>query len=224
MKKTIILSLILLVSAFLLNANAQPLHLSTGIGTYSMSDIRNYINDSKRYLPVEAKTFNDFPPFFNYHIAMRFKNTGKTRYFEPEVGFFSTGSRLNYVDYSGEMNIDFILTSFLIGFETGTYFSSTKKLNFGLYHQLSFYYTNFKVKEMIRLGNESESSSSGINLSHLAIEVGFFGEYDLPGRFSLTSGIGYSQQIVTLERASRKPDWSGFRFELGLIYTSNASK
>lgn len=224
MKKTIISLFVIIASAFLFKTYAQQLHLSAGIGSYSMGNLRNQIESSKKRLPVEAKIFNDFPPYFNYHIALRWHNNPKTTYFETELGFFSTGSRLNHIDYSGELNIDFLLSSIMTGFEMGTYLNTMNKLNYGFYHQLSYYTTFLKIEEKIRLGNESESYSSGIRLSHLAIEAGFFGVYNISDRFSLSSSIGYSQQLVTLERASRKPDWSGIRFEVGLIYTSNVTK
>lgn len=218
MKARIIIILILFAAINISYSQETAYRMSIGIGSYSMKDFKNQIEDSKQYMPVEAKTLNNFPPFLNYHAALRFYSKRRQIYFEPEFAFYSTGCRLDYRDYSGELTIDFETIAFAFSLKSGTYFGPVKKFNFGIYEQISSYFTTYKIKEKVRLYDESASSSAQVRYTSMGVEAGFLGRYVLNGRFDILSSIGYYQQIYTFKNFHRNPDWSGLRFEIGIIY------
>ncbi|MDZ7742645.1 MAG: hypothetical protein U5Q03_13060 [Bacteroidota bacterium] len=180
-----------------------------------MSD---YVEFAEIFIPVDVNTFNDFPPYLNYHLAFREHGKNKQDYFEIEYAFYSTGSRLNYQDYSGEYNLDVKLNAHSFAIKYGTFFHHGNHLNLGLYQQLSSYFTTIKFVEEISVYGESNSSKSSAGIKHLGLEAGAMGVYPFSTKLGLFISLGYYQQMYTFRKGKYVPDWSGFRSELGVLF------
>ncbi|MCF8227725.1 MAG: hypothetical protein K9G58_05060 [Bacteroidales bacterium] len=192
--------------------------IGSGVGSYNMKEMSEYVNFAKIFIPVDVKTFNDFPPYLNYHLALRKHGKNEQDYFEIEYAFYSTGSRLNYQDYSGEYNLDVKLNAFSFALKYGTFFHQGKHLKLGLYQQLSSYFTKIKFIEEINVYGESGTSKSSAGTKHLGLEAGAMGVYPFSNKMGLFTSLGYYQQMYTFRKGKYVPDWSGIRFELGLLF------
>jgi len=111
------ISVILVFSLF---ANGQTLSFSAdiGYGNYSMSGLKSFNNDILNTLPVEARLIDDFPaqPFFYGSIIYQTKSPV---YVGVSCGYYTTGSRISYKDYSGELRIDNLVSAWAPGIIPG---------------------------------------------------------------------------------------------------------
>ena len=73
MKEIAQITILLLV--FSLQAKSQEYHLmfQTGMGNYSMSDLKGLNQINLKRLPFEAKIVSDFPPYWTYRPAVLVK-------------------------------------------------------------------------------------------------------------------------------------------------------
>jgi len=72
-----------------------------GMGTYAMTDLKNYNESIKTTLPVASQTISDFPPYATYEANLQYKI--HRLHFGAYWSYNSTGSRLSYEDYSGTL-------------------------------------------------------------------------------------------------------------------------
>ncbi|MGE5447257.1 MAG: hypothetical protein ACM3PR_02770 [Bacteroidales bacterium] len=88
---------------------------SLGIGTYSMSKFKDLMQQSVDKSPFALKTTQNFPPYWFYHLDI-------VQYPDSQLGYgftsgyYSTGARNHYADYSGSYREDIRVSSINVGF------------------------------------------------------------------------------------------------------------
>lgn len=207
--------------------------LETGIGTYSMADLKSFMTASTSENPLEPVMVSYFPPylFFSPSLSFGIKNHNiGTRY-----TLMSTGARSSIKDYSGEYRFD--------GTVVGNGFSLFDEIYvyrtpmFGLLVKLDIggVYSKLKLQEFFQLTDVEQVNEDyrfySINLYTLP---GLKFSYNFYDSFSLFASAGYHIDILRsplyLEESSRnmylvgdrarkiKANWDGIRAGLGVSY------
>ena len=131
MKQIAVILILLLVTS--VQAESQEYHLmfQTGMGNYSMSDLKGLNQKNLKRLPFEAKVVSDFPPYWTYRPAVLVKFNRIS--IGASLSYQSTGSRISVKDYSGEYRFDMNVNAVSPGIYTEVEVLKIKTL------QLSFY-------------------------------------------------------------------------------------
>lgn len=86
----------------------------SGIGTYSMHDLKNFQVAAVPDLGVKVESLSKFPPYFGYGVSI-------VNYFNSGIGlgitsnYFSTGGTNYYEDYSGSYKFNLLTHAYNIG-------------------------------------------------------------------------------------------------------------
>lgn len=227
MKKTIVILLFLLGG---LAARAQfTVSYSAGYGKYGMSDLKKLMPELQRqyqdtYPELDFAVVDNFPGYLNHtlHIGYRLKNL-------HEVGvtgsFLTTGAKLSYADYSGEILVKLIANAYRIGGYYRFYLSEAAGWN---WDPVTFYlgvspaavFSKLKSEGHIRIGSEIEHDPNPFKADKLSLsvvpEIG--AGYRVLPWLGLHLGVGYDICLLTKleELGDGKIDWSGVRFRGGV--------
>lgn len=104
MKKIYLLCLLLIILTQQAMGQEVSINYQPGIGFYSMKDLKGFQEQRLNMLDVDAGIDHDYPGFFNHQL--QFIN----KFSKSELGLVyrrqSSGSRISYKDYSGEITLD----------------------------------------------------------------------------------------------------------------------
>ena len=124
-----------------------------------------------RGLGIYPKTFDSFPAVWGYQgqlLIFLNKMLGVGVFGD----YYSTGSRVHYADYSGEIKTDEILnrTSFGLQFEFFNHISDRNSLVYFL--QISFNKSEFKIDETLRIYEEKINETAIFKSSSTSLVLG----------------------------------------------------
>ncbi|MCF8225602.1 MAG: hypothetical protein K9J30_06960 [Bacteroidales bacterium] len=136
MKRSIIILLVCL--PFALSGQRTGFSVTGGVGTYELSELKNYHNELLERLPVDINAGNYFPPYSNFRLSLFREMANGVRY-GLVYGYSTSGAHANYKDYSGYLNLDQTVTAYQLGIS-------------GSYNLLKSYFFNFYVYGDLRLG------------------------------------------------------------------------
>lgn len=224
MMKRIALILILITCTGRVNLFPQSLSLSaeSGIGTYRMSDLREYNDNFILSLPFEARITDDFPPYWYFRYCLQYTFTG---FLSAGVTYSvqSTGSRIAVADYSGEFRLDMKVK----GASGGLFVEAFKRYNrvmLSVISEAGVTGSKMDFFEFLRVGTESEQRiyeykasnwyylpkvqiSYGIAFIRAGISAGY--QVDL-SKDIFEEVNGYPGLMVN-DTKKAGPGWSGFR-------------
>jgi hypothetical protein len=222
-RRFLMLLIFLLSVSLSLPAQEFRLSFSTGIGTFSMNDLKEMNHAYLKSLPVEARLTDDFPahPFYNLFLTY----TGNTPFYVGlGLSFASTGSRVSYKDYSGMLQFDNVLTMWAPAIRTGVLLTG-EKIRISAENDLGYAFSTLKNTDILMTMNEeskyrasSIQSEPGIRATAtmgkavLSLKAGYL--VDMKGNNRM---IG--ERDVYLKTSSNKnikTDWSGFRLGLSV--------
>jgi|GEM_PF-4328045 len=199
-----------------------------GMGTYHMRELKDLMTSTRSYyqsLRIPVETLHSFPPYYNYHIQVSHGLNEKAS-FGGYIGYASTGSRIDYRDYSGNIGVDLIIEMV----EVGPLFKQTittilKQVEIKAVFKASFVYSRLHTLDYISIYNESESvpleaHSYGLGLEHgysvrIPWKIFLLGVY---GGFQVTLGFplhttGTAKEILRDQNGNKlHAQWMGFRF------------
>lgn len=201
-----------------------------GIGTYHMRSLKNLMTRAqKTYLsqniPVEKVHY--FPAHSNIQLQVT-RGLNATHSLGGYLEYASTGSRVDYRDYSGKIGSDMIVEMIGAG---GLYENQMNKIlnkyNLIASFQLSAIYTIVKTRDYIEIHGNSESLGADLRSVSFGIEHGYrlqtqwkeyiFGIY---GGFLFNIGFPLhiaGRQNYEIQNASGdkiKAEWMGLRLAL----------
>lgn len=193
-----------------------------------MKDLKAFNNYYLKNLPVVAKITDDFPAQLSYNGSILYFISTQT-YLGITGSFSTTGSRISYKDFSGELKYDNILTNFSPGIRVG-FILINKKFRLTEENNLMLGITKLRMEESI-LGVEEQTDLSsksiqiepGVKLSYTFlehVELGMKAGYliDTGAKYSLKSNKEATlQNPVTDENV--KNNWSGIRLGIFIGYT-----
>lgn len=226
-RATIIISFITL---FACNLNAQlDLSFKLGQGIYSMKNLKSFNETIIQSLPIKAKVVDNFPKtlFFEGDISY---NKGFL-YYGISYSHFSTGSRVTYSDYSGELTYDQILSSNSIGPIVKIVLNKTQKIHFIPYLSTKIIGTKYKLLENIKIFTQTNSKTTEFTSTGLILNFGMdvickirnagfgvFCSYSIDSDNDLYKG---DKKVVLDNNERFSTNWSGIRFGFTLLLDIN---
>jgi hypothetical protein len=218
------LTFLALMTFYFSGAQQVRIEAEAGFGSFSMNDLKQLNSTYLSVLPVKAKITDDFPiqPYFTGALLYR---TPKTFYFGPVLGFASTGSRISYKDFSGELVFDNILSSLYGGLRFG-FVLSEKKLRISQENNITYSISWLKMYEKVltqedtrRFKSMSPQFEPGLKVSWTVnrFEIGAKAGYmiDFKGKNKL-SDDPEQYLIMGDDKKQVTNNWSGFRLGMTL--------
>jgi hypothetical protein len=231
-KKSLLFLLFFLVTGLLFSQTS--IVAFSGYGYYSMSDLKSLQGEFKNEFPVDAKITSAFPAFWYFEggAIQRFNE----KYFAGAlIGSGSTGGRVHYKDYSGEIGADQTLRYYSLAIPIGLILNPNSKFSvfkFDLRPGATF--TNLSLRFYSTIGNQSSNQIVELNSLNIVLQPGFsflkrFGNFgvEIQASYNLTLVAGKlyvkDSQNYLLNAANKevKADWSGFRISSGFSFFLN---
>lgn len=209
---------------------AQPgeIRAYVGLESHRMGDLRD-LQDAARASyqaqGIDAEIVDDFGPRFSAGLEATLLRT-RNESFGLGAGFSSTGGRVHYGDYSGEIATDFVVSRTTVDLSVqrdppgGLPVFADIRLRYG--------YTRFTERSRLRLVGvvDDVSESDPFTAHNVSVIPGLSYRLPLAQRFVGVVSVGY-EFVLPLEfgnlridgqRTTARADWSGFRlgFALGL--------
>lgn len=228
MKRILQISILLLLchDAF---PQSMKIGMESGIGFYSMSDLKEFNSNIQDNLPIETELTSEFPPYFYYRPMVQVYN--EDVHFGVFYLYQTTGSRISTKDYTGKYRFDMQIKSLSPGVHFRLNISDTKRLRINLYSNVGARFTHLKLDEYFKLyNNVLTNQTNKFESLNLFFEPGFNIEY--PYKFlSFQFSAGYSINIKPEKLQSKnsegwlydddndkavRPQWNGFRFGLSV--------
>jgi hypothetical protein len=206
--------------------------------SFMMSDLRNEQEELQGEMAlsnIPAKIVESFPPFYGFKggflISMQ---KGDTNTFSVGgVGeYTSTGGRVHYKDYSGEVRADEMASVVSIG----GVINIKKKINetFSVSYQMSirYFYSSLRYSLLAQVGGSGTSEMLEFFSSSAGIEPAILPTWEILGtQFGLAVSYlvyfptalkseNYSgRYLINRSRNKVRIDWSGFRIGVLLGYS-----
>jgi len=199
---------------------------STGMGFYSMGDLKALNQELQQQIPFETRIVTDFPPYFQFGGQVAFKVYPIYR-IGLKYMFSTTGSRISSADYSGEYYFDNVINGHTIGLINSFRLYTFKTIELDFQVNLGVIFSTIKMEEFLNVFDTTVSGNSRFT------STGFFAEPVLQATYQwnvLKMGVfmGYllnrGGKITTSDGAktSSYADWSGFRF--GIVFGLTTGK
>ena len=192
-----IIYLVLILFFYLQVQTYSQFRVSAGIG-FQPTDYQKFSDIDKSILlsskiPLQIVDFYPSTPVYEFGMSYKIKNI--------EVGFIyskiSTGSRLDYADYSGEYKIDNILSYKQYGISFN-YSWNRRNLTVNnaypeIYVEIGSANVVYSSRESVRLYSTSQDTTQTISGSNIYIRPGISFSYKLSNFiFSLTMNYNFS--------------------------------
>ncbi|GAB3811772.1 hypothetical protein [Pontibacter rugosus] len=232
LKSTLLAGLMLLAGPLLAQSKIY-LEPRLGVGTFSMKSMKEFQEMVIEELEVNAKAVDNYGPYFQYGF-----NVAKSLNEDDRVGLFlergSTGGRVAYKDYSGEVQVDTKLRYTSLGafiYTLNPIKESEVKFIRGI--EASLFFSKLKLESYSRIYSQSASSTEKFNSLGFGFKpfVGLqYPLFDMPTTLSLGYMLNASgafhvpgdsdQYLVRNKYGSEKlePSWSGLRLNLSVAF------
>jgi hypothetical protein len=223
--RSIILVILITIFGYINTYSQITFSFSIGTSKHSMTELKDFNNYIIDNLPVNAKIVDNFPftPFYECNLLYNFNKI----FIGVSYSYHSTGSRISYIDYSGEIKIDQIISSNTIGPIVKYNFYKTGNFRYLSFISIKYQSTSYKISDYSRIyefeesGGEKFSSQSAI--SNLGVEVLY-----LYKNYGITAFIGFTLDFTGNfkfdGRDEFNPDWSGISLGLRFSYDFKFAK
>lgn len=233
MKKKSLEAIFICLSLFFFSeTQAQfQIAISSGYATYKMEDLKAHQEELRPQFPVDAKTTVSFPGYLFYELNGGYTFNSKL-FTGVGIAYGSTGGKIHYGDYSGEISLEHRLKHFTLSTIVGRKILLKDRLNLILDLQPSFIFGGLEMAFESRIGTDVEDDLTSFKSLNIAIQPNIQLERRA-GPVFLFIRAGYSQNIFSsklflkaddqyylLDEDGEKirADWSGLRATLGLSY------
>ena len=229
------LALATLVSTFLapgVSAQRGQLFVEANVEAYRLGDIRLLVDaqeDIYQRQGIPVRRTSSFPSYPGGCIGVRL---GSAQAFQPlvEVGVSSTGARLHYADYSGEVRDDLVVSRVFGGVGVAT--PATGAAAFRALARLRYSYSTLHSEGFYRLGDDTEELAGDMHAGGLSFSVeGMLGRRMGPLEVHLLVGAEYALGLSFLPHRLRhtflaeeqptllRAAWTGGRAGVGVSYS-----
>jgi len=200
------------------------LEIGSGWGIYSMKELKEFNESILENIPVEAAITDNFPSRLYYDASINYLANQKF-----SMGFTysytTTGSRISYNDYSGELKYDDIVSGHSPGVHI-TILLRNKLLRFSQETNFSYCFTKLKIQESI-LGtmNQLTFKSGSLHLEprmivsyrfsqlEIAAKIGYLIDFGSKYRYKDDTDV-ILRNLMTDETIQN--NWSGIRVALSI--------
>jgi hypothetical protein len=228
--KIYVLAALLLTAGTVAAQNKIYLEPRLGLGTFRMTSMKEFQQTLISRTGVNAKATDSFGPYFQYGINAVMDLDKQTR-----VGLFlehgSTGGRVAYEDYSGELRFDTPVNYNALGAMLYTHEPiRNSRLDFVAGVEASAFISKLRLESYGRIYDESDSSSDRFNSKGLGIKPFVGLQYPImavPTRLTFGYLVSGSRAFHVpgepdhyLIRNSKndklEPSWNGLRVNLSV--------
>lgn len=228
----------LLILSASLSAQRFHLGLGSGLGTFNMSDSREFNLAVLESLPFEAKLTDNFPPFLIYR--------GEIVYDFPKVvslGFnvssTSTGSRICVSDYSGSYVFDNLQKAYACGLKTMAGSVLARRQRFCCSLEGGVIWSFLTLKEDFTIFDVASNNVTDCRSFGLYIQPGLNYLWQVASWCTLGGNVSYLVDIQnnyhekgdknktlfnTKTKEPIKPQWDGIRVSVTLYYSLPGEK
>jgi hypothetical protein len=228
----LVVSILLLSGVIRAQDNYNLIRLKLGYGSYNMSDlerIQNFLIDIYAQQQIFVTAVDKFPPYWNYQVQFLRKlndSFGLSGFF----GYASTGGRIHYSDYSGEIKSDQVVSANLYGAGCEYIFNPSEPFKYFIAFQASIIFSSLELNDMIRIYSETASATTKLNSTGVGIEPSAGLEFNLmsllfrfeAGVFFNFEGTFYFEEDpdvdFKLEGNEISPNWMGYRIGFSIGY------
>jgi hypothetical protein len=197
-------------------SNKYSIQIGFGYNNYDLSSLKKFTNYyagqlalNHPYLPV--RVVDQFPNYISMQGEILFPFRER-----QSIGLLfgtgSSGARINYQDYSGELNTDLIILRYTFGlvFDWSLYtFGQNKDIIFRLIPVLIL--NELKVEEFVRIGEESVSETTKFKCTSGGVNFQLAFKYTLQ-RVHFLPYIGILVDVPRVLHLSEYPD-AEFKYE-----------
>lgn len=190
-----------------------------GIGTYSMTKLKDLNTTVLESLPFEAKIVSNYPPYFYYKPAFLFS------FYRMNLGlkatYYSTGSRISSKDYSGEYRFDSKVSCLVPGVYADFYlFRLFKECRVAAFSEGGIIFSKLGFTESLVVDNqEIINKSFDDKFKEYYVEPGLKFEFQTYPSVMLELNMSYFVQFTGEGLVSQGPDWRGLRLGLSVMAT-----
>lgn len=220
---------------FLLSTSALSqlkIAFGTGYGMYSMNDLKTFQQELLSDFPSDSKITAEFPGYLYYEASVTSLRNEKF-ILGGYLTYGSTGGRIHYGDYSGEVSTNQLIRYFSIGAPLGIQVSNDEKslnCHFDLKPHVTF--GALTLEFYSRLGNQHEEESLKFTSFNVGVEPGLTTEKVIKN-WGINFFLGYNINFVQGKLFFTEDDQaylqnengeniginlSGLRFALGISY------
>jgi hypothetical protein len=139
-------------------------------GTYNLEEITGFhrlLRNEVSSIGINPKIVKEFPPYLNFQVQFYFMRD------DYNLGLFlgkaSTGGRITYSDYSGEVTINTIISKYPIGITVEKFINRHGNLSLFVIAQLSYILSYLDVNEYLKIFSENQINS----LEFISHGIGF---------------------------------------------------
>ncbi len=178
-----------------------------GYGSYGMNtleSLQDELVDEFSLIAPSVIAVESFPAHWNYQISFSRKlNAGlKIGLF---IGYGSTGGRIHYSDYSGEIKSDQIVTFKSFGGLVEFLLGKTESLNFVISLQTGVLFSDLTLTNSFSIYSETETAEIEFESTGIGFEPAFGIEFPLlPLLFRLDLGFQISMNSTFNQKNSSK--------------------
>lgn len=229
-----------LLFAFTAHPEGLSARLKFGYSFHNMRDLQS-INTLTRQvyrneLGINARTVESFPPYWDYQFQI-LVTPDERNAVGVFGGFTSTGSRLHYGDYSGELRFDQRLQRYAYGLHAERSVNPKDRVRFVGILRLFVIKSSLELIEALSIEPDIEESNSfDFQATGFAIEPGVAVQLRVSGFFSLRTELSYeallhnnafhlknSESMKLLNEAGTPlgPEWSGVRIGFLVVFDFN---
>ena len=195
-----------------------------------LEGIQNELLNDIRETNIPAEITESFPPYFGYEFGFLIPVTDTAGSTLSIGGFFehgSTGGRIHYQDYSGELSVDQLAVETSIGSLIDYETNVSEMFNFGLNFAVSYTSSSFSITSYLQVGDESQEEELNFSSSSFSFEPAIVPSMNLLGmRFGISlsyliyipSNLEFDQysEVYLINKSGDEVtiNWSGFRLGL----------
>ncbi len=210
--------------------------INGGYNKSSLNDLKaitkDYI-DNARKIGIEVTTFDNFPAYFYLDPQLSWY-FGENYLIGIHYLYTSTGSRVHYIDYSGELKLDQIAELSSPGLILG--YPGVRKNHFELWltTQLNYLKIKYNISHKLKLWDLQETyqrtyTSGGVSFEpgfrmiylYKKVEIGLSLIFRFAYEKKLTAHIDDQDEYLYLNGKQLKANWNGFRIGLSIGFRLN---
>jgi len=217
---------IILLSLFQLSFSQKlEFYFGSGINNSSQDELKSLEESWLKVIEVPAKITDNFPstPSYSGIVKLRFK----WFYVGYQYSFTSTGSRISYSDYSGNLTYDFICSSHKFGPSVTFNIAKKNHIYLNLYSHFPIILSKVTIKEVFEIYTEKQENKTNFSSMSFGYNPGVeliykFSRYNIGSRVSYlidSKGIIYRSNnsdnyLLNFDDQKVHTNWSGYQIEI----------
>lgn len=203
---------------------------SAGLGGFKMEEMKKHQSEIQIQFPTNVKIIESFPSYWGYELSI----TGEVREWlrlGGMIGITSTGGRMHYADYSGEIECDQITIAKMVALQGEVLLNPYEGPPIFFTCKTGAIFGNYVLDVLIDVNNNQDTEHLKFVANNVFIEPGLKISQHIFSHLSATLYGGYNINVYKdeLKLADNKDlflldnsgkvvrlDWTGFRVNLGI--------